>query len=343
MNRRLRGESLWRAAASAEVMVDCLPRLDLAGRLLLVDDDSGALQRALAGQGGVETVVWGRRAVGGRPARPWPAEGPFAAALVRLPKGREALEMVLHAVAARLVAGGQLLVYGTNDEGIRSAGKRLAELLGAADTVDARRHSRVMRGRRPAVLPGLKGELADWRQTWELRVDGQPRAWVSYPGLFAHGRLDEGTELLLTALPDPGPGARVLDFGCGTGVIGAVVAARRPDVALDLLDIDALALEAARANVPGAATLLGADLGAVGETRYHAILSNPPIHTGKGEDYRVLQHLVAEAPRHLLPRGCLQLVLQARLTGAAELLADHFGQVEVVAENTRFRVWRARR
>ena len=45
--------------------------------------------------------------------------------------------------------------------------------------------------------------------------------------------------------------ARVLDYGAGSGVIGAALRLREPTVDLHLLDSDALALEAAAKNLPG--------------------------------------------------------------------------------------------
>ncbi|NJO35532.1 MAG: 16S rRNA methyltransferase, partial [Rhodospirillales bacterium] len=34
-----------------------------------------------------------------------------------------------------------------------------------------------------------------------MEIAGTTRDWITYPGIFAAGRLDEGTALLLDALP----------------------------------------------------------------------------------------------------------------------------------------------
>ncbi len=132
----------------------------------------------------------------------------------------------------------------------------------------------------------------------------------------------------------------MLDYGCGSGVIGAAMVAFEPSVALDLLDADAVALEAARENVPGARVLLGATLAATGSRRYDAILSNPPLHAGAAEDHALLEQLVAEAPRHLKPGGLLQIVVQRRVP-LDRLLAKRFATVTLPAQSSRYRVWRA--
>jgi 16S rRNA (guanine1207-N2)-methyltransferase len=93
-------------------------------------------------------------------------------------------------------------------------------------------------------------------------------------------------------------------------VIGAAALAAAPDIVLDLLDDDAVALEAARENVAGAHLVLGAGLADAGATDYAAILSNPPLHKGIAEDHALLEQLIADAPTHLRSGGCLQIVVQ---------------------------------
>jgi 16S rRNA (guanine1207-N2)-methyltransferase len=165
---------------------------------------------------------------------------------------------------------------------------------------------------------------------------------VSYPGLFASGRLDDGTALLLDALETLPTGARVLDYGCGSGVIGAAALAREPSIALDLMDADAVALAAAQENVPSARVILGTALDDAGPLAYDAILSNPPLHRGIAEDHVLLDRLVDDAPGHLRTGGMLQIVVQRRVV-LEHRLGERFREVSVAAENGRYRVWRARR
>ena len=117
--------------------------------------------------------------------------------------------------------------------------------------------------------------------------------------------------------------------------------AASPDVALTLLDNDAVALAAAGENVPGARLVLGDRLGDAGTAAYDAILSNPPLHRGIAEDHAQLEQLVTRAPEHLGAGGLLQVVVQRRVP-LDRLLPARFEQVRIVAENGRYRVWRAR-
>lgn len=308
-----------------------------SGRILLVNQ-GGMLPSLIEGRG-LAYTVWNRRVAADIPAMPWPPAGPFDTALVRLPKARDEQDMTAHAALGALGPEGRLIVYGGNDEGIRSAAKMLEDLMGTVETLATRGHGRMLAVQRKAE-GSFRDTLRAWRIETPIEVAGSRRDWISYPGIFAAGRLDEGTALLLGVLPAVPARARVLDYGCGSGVIGAAVLAREAGVVLDMLDSDTVALEAARENVPGARSVPGTRIADAGCKVYAAIVSNPPLHQGAAKDHTLLEQLVADAPSCLAPGGVLQIVVQRRLP-LDKLFAQHFGHADVVAENGRYRVWRA--
>jgi 16S rRNA (guanine1207-N2)-methyltransferase len=338
---RLRVRDGWRGEACATVMAELVPTLALSGRALVIDDDNDTVASALR-DAGVTAVPWYRRALHGHTAAAWPPPETVDIATLRLPSSRDALDMLLHAAATRLAPGGRLFVYGTNDEGIRSTSRWIEALFGDTRTLDTRRHSRVLAATRPPAIPDLRAVLDDWRTPFTIDLADGRLDFISYPGVFAHGKLDAGTRLLLDAMPTPPADARVLDFGCGAGVLSAVLRHRAPSTALDLVDVFAPAVAAARLNVPTARIFLGDAWTAIDpSTRYDFILSNPPIHTGVGEDYRVLTALIEQSPDHLTPTGELWLVVQ-RTVPLHDLLATSFARIDEPSGNSQFRIWRAR-
>jgi 16S rRNA (guanine1207-N2)-methyltransferase len=263
----------------------------------------------------------------------------FSAALLRLPKDKRELVMTAHLIAARLRPAGPLIVYGGNDEGIRSAGKALDDL-GHAETVAARGHGRILRLR--IHNPPSRGDLAAWRETQAIRFgNGPERPWVSYPGVFAGGGLDPATALLIAHLPTVPPSARVLDFACGTGIIAGALLAREPTIAVTGIDNDLLALRAAAENIPGATWLWATSLDDVPHRAFDLIVSNPPFHEGVREDAGCLAALIDRAPGCLAPGGALVLVTQRRFALAA-MLEAHFKTVSMAADDGLSRVWCAR-
>ena len=65
-------------------------------------------------------------------------------------------------------------------------------------------------------------------------------------GVFSKGELDQGTRLLLDALP--ALRGDVLDLGCGWGAIGIAVARLCPEARVTMVDVNLRALDLARRN-----------------------------------------------------------------------------------------------
>lgn len=354
MSRPAKSDPRWRTEAAGAVMAGCVDRLIPTdgppyAPVLVAGEASALLLAALAALE-LQPHPWMRRAgldTAGAIPEPWPRPAACAAAILRLPRAKDELDMMLHAAAATVVPGGVIAVHGANDEGIRSVASRMEALLGSAQTLDQRAHCRVIVATRPAVVAGLKPRLSDWRQQTRLTVAGTERGWVSYPGLFAKGSLDAGTALLLSALTDLGPlgsataeTPRVLDFGCGTGIIAAHVQGRYPSSRIEITDVDSLAIQAALENVPTATAHTVAALDDLGPGRFDLIVSNPPIHSGRDEDYTVLARLITQSGTRLTPRGRLVIVVQRRVP-VEPWLTVAYAQVAKLAEDTRFTVWHA--
>ncbi|HJZ30735.1 MAG TPA: methyltransferase [Hyphomicrobiaceae bacterium] len=327
-------------AAADALIARSLDALNLTGRVLLANPSPGL--PAIVAKRGRASALWQRRlAAAGGEAQPWPPPGPFDVVLLRLAKAKDEQEMALHAALSVLGTSGRLLLYGGNDEGIRSAAAAVEELCGGVDTIARRGHGRLIAAERPANLASLRGELAEWRRQTTLTIKGKARPWTSYPGLFAADRIDAGSLLLIDTLPALAARAWVADFGCGAGVIAAALADSE-QIRLDLIDHDSVALLAANDNVPSGRVHLGSSLAAVPGARYDAIISNPPLHIGVTESHQVLDQLILDAPAHLAPGGMLQVVVPRHLP-LAERLRRQFDQVSVLAETGRYRVWQARR
>lgn len=324
--------------ASSAVAADWLVAHPPAGPVLTIGD-AGPVGDALD-RLKLPREAWVRLAHAGAPATAWCPDGPFATAVVHWPKGRDAQRMVVHVVAARLAPGGTCWVHGHNEEGIKSAEKVLREAFGSVQAVEARRHCRLWSCTQP--LPVGNGAIDDWSTEHADVVATKQLRWRSWPGLFAHGRVDDGTEILVRSMPALAPGARVLDWGCGAGVLALGLLARNPGIAIDLLDIDALAVHAARVNVPEAGDAWVSDgwIGLPPDRRWNVIATNPPWHAGVSTDWTALLDLIRVAPERLVPGGELWMVTRRELP-VGPLLERGFARVRIVESRAAFRVWAA--
>ena len=328
----------WRDRAASELMSRVLDGVGIRGDVLVMLEPRPEVAAAVTEAGG-QARSWHRFARAGRAASAWIPAGPFAAATLRLPKAKDELDMAVHAAASVLEIGAPLWVYGANDEGAGSAGRVIEPLMGLARTVGSGGRCRVLEAVRQVDGPSPRGTLDEWRRSTSLEFPGGPREWISYPGIFAHGRLDPGTLALLEALRTfPLAGRRVLDFACGSGVIGAFLSALEPTAQVDLLDVDAVALAAAGENVSGARLIPSDGFDTLARERYDLIVSNPPYHEGKAETGSVLERLIRGAPDYLVTGGSLVLVTQRRFPVAA-LMKSTFKTAGVSLDAGPHRVW----
>lgn len=130
-------------------------------------------------------------------------------------------------------------------------------------------------------------------------------------GVFAHGHIDFGTDLLLRSIPPPPPG-ELVDVGCGYGAVAITLALRRPDARVWAVDVNRRALELCSRNAEraGALNVVPAEPAAVPNAlRFAGVYSNPPVRLGK----EPLHALLLEWIDRLQPPHAAFLVVQRHL------------------------------
>ena len=107
---------------------------------------------------------------------------------------------------------------------------------------------------------------------------------TSGSGVFAKGRLDVGTAILFRETEPPAAG-RVLDLGCGYGVIGLAIATAVPAAEVTAVDVNERAVLLANENAVRLGVADRYRAAVPGEidpaATYDEIWSNPPIRIGK--------------------------------------------------------------
>lgn len=253
-------------------------------------------QFAVEAQGGVVVTPWRDRHRAAEAAELSAVADPAEVAsashpnvVVNIQKSRAATASDLAEAWRILAPGGQLLLAGPNTLGITSAVKRLAKELDQEPIVASNRaKSRIVRFKRDdgpgpareatpafeATFPNLQGET----QTLEL---------ATRPGVFSAKKLDAGSQLLLDSLAEwigRKPPKRLVDLGCGTGVLGLAAAHLCPDAECLLVDADARAVACARENVErlGLSDRVRVEWWDAREKplgdRFDVALVNPPFH-----------------------------------------------------------------
>ncbi|SDR86442.1 16S rRNA m(2)G 1207 methyltransferase [Halopseudomonas xinjiangensis] len=269
-----------------------------------------------------------------------PAYSDLDAAILVMPKAIERAEYALAQIAPLLAMGTPLYLVGEKKGGITRA-ERLLEGYGARpEKLDSARHCQLWRVQLDRQAPAF--DLGAWARRVRVELPDQTVEMVTLPGVFSHGRLDEGSELLLEETASL-PRGKALDFGCGAGVLATALARRNPDTRFDLVDVDALALycaqETLRLNAVDAEVYPSDGLSDV-HGRFAAVVSNPPFHTGIRHDTSVAEGFLNQVTRNLLPKGELRIVANGFLKYPA-LIESHIGPCQVLRETNRFKVYSA--
>jgi 16S rRNA (guanine1207-N2)-methyltransferase len=250
---------------------------------------------------------------------------PYAAALVCLPRSREAARGLIARAASEVTPGGIIVVDGQKTDGIESA---LKELRGRVELSESLSKAH---GKLATFVAGP--DLSDW-----LARPTMIEGFQTLPGIFSADGPDQGSALLVSALPAKLSG-KVADLGAGWGYLAADVLKRPGVKRLDLVEAEADALDCARINITDPrARFHWADATAWRpDSLLDAVVMNPPFHLGRDADPGLGTAFIRAARRMLAPDGSLWLVANRHLPYDA-VLTECFLHREEVAGNGSFRV-----
>lgn len=249
------------------------------------------------------------------------------------PKAKGRLEWWLDQIQQQ-AANARLWILGENLGGIKSLPKRVAPWA-SCDKVDSARHCGLFAVQREQALPT--------DQHW-LSFDWNGHRIHALPGVFSQNRLDTGTAVLLSQLPQLS--GSLLELGCGSGVLSLALLKGNTQNQLTTVDIDWLATTSTErtlveAGLADRAKVLWCDgLSEVPPARYDHLVTNPPFHTGLRTHYEPSERFFAASHEWLKPGGSLWWVANDFLDYQSVLKKGAF-EVQQMTRERGFRVFRA--
>ncbi|MFB7847572.1 methyltransferase [Streptomyces sp. NPDC056053] len=336
--------------------------VDLSGTVVVVGDRWGALSTVLAEHRPVQITdsYLARRATLANLAR----NGADADAvrllsardappdrvdvlLVRVPKSLALLEDQLHRIAPAVHAGTVVIGTGMVREIHTSTLELFERIIGPTRTSLAVRKARLILC---TPDPGLARTPSPWPRRYELPEGIGPvsgRTVVNHAGIFCADRLDIGTRFFLGHLPARSGPDRVVDLGCGNGVVGLAAALANPEASVTFIDESyqavASAEETFRANAGPDAEAefrVGDGLADMPPASVDLVLNNPPFHSHQATTDATARTMFHGARTALRPGGELWVVGNRHL-GYHTQLRRIFGNCATVAGNPKFVVLRA--
>ena len=128
-------------------------------------------------------------------------------------------------------------------------------------------------------------------------------------GVFSKDKFDYGTRVLLHNIDIHSLCGKVLDLGCGTGVVGLILGTLNKNISIDMVDVNERAIELARDNIKLNNldnNLYISDVYSNVKDKYDYIITNPPIRAGKD----VVRRFLVGAKDYLNVNGTLYFVMR---------------------------------
>lgn len=159
-------------------------------------------------------------------------------------------------------------------------------------------------------------------------VLGEALELQTEPGLFSPEHVDYGTLAMLSTV-EFAPEMKVMDLGCGCGVVGIVAARKCGAENVWMADVNPSAVETALANaarngVAGVHAVCSDGFAQVDDAGFDLILSNPPYQT----DFAVAKKFIEKGFNRLKISGKMVMVTK-RLDWYRNKLRAVFGGVRV--------------
>ena len=176
----------------------------------------------------------------------------------------------------------------------------------------------------------------------KIRVLGMEFEIYTAGGVFSPKKLDLGTRRLIESVIIK-KGWKIMDFGCGYGVVGISIKKKYPGVDVVMSDVNERAAKLAKMNIKLNnidAEVLQSDMFKNKELdamRFNTVLLNPPQTAGK----KVCFSMIEQAEEHLMKGGLLQLVARSQKGGKhlSKKMEEVFGNVHVIAKKSGYWVY----
>ena len=182
----------------------------------------------------------------------------------------------------------------------------------------------------------------DYLKELKTTVNGKELKFYTYPGVFSYRKPDSGTLLLGRNLPDTRPG-KILDIGCGCGLLSLIAHHNYSAAEIHGIDIDprAVALSELNFERSGRLSAWGSNLfERVMDTDYDLIISNIPAKPTK----EVHTELIEQSFNHLREGGAIYIVAAGRLKKyLVRLLNETYGNSDTIGRNKTHTVIAARK
>jgi 16S rRNA G1207 methylase RsmC len=165
----------------------------------------------------------------------------------------------------------------------------------------------------------------------------------NHANVYAREKLDIGARYFLDNLPNVSPETKVIDLGCGNGVIGLSVLAQQPEAHVLFIDESVMAMASAKENIEKnlpeqidqCQFQLNDCLTDVESNSVDLVLFNPPFHQQTATTDHIAWQMFKDSFRVLKKGGELRIIGNRQLGYHIKLMRI-FGNEKLIASNSKF-------
>ncbi|MCW5197207.1 methyltransferase [Buchnera aphidicola] len=162
------------------------------------------------------------------------------------------------------------------------------------------------------------------------------------PGVFGYRGLDKGSLLLISTFHKNITG-QVLDIGSGSGILSVILKKIAVNTEITLVDNNNIALLCSKNtlrynNIIG--TVLFSNIYSNINNKFDLIISNPPTHCGKKNNFNIIKHIIQNSVKYLKKNGILRIVIHSYISCHKELLKT-FNNYTIIKQMNHFCVYQS--
>jgi len=165
----------------------------------------------------------------------------------------------------------------------------------------------------------------------------------NHANVYAREKLDIGARYFIENLPKVTPNSKVIDLGCGNGVIGLTVLANQPEAHVQFIDESTMAMASAKHNIETnlpevieqCEFTLNDSLTDIEGGSVDLILCNPPFHQNTATTDHIAWQMFKDSHRVLRKGGELRIIGNQKLAYHIKL-QRLFGNETLIASNDKF-------
>jgi ribosomal protein L11 methyltransferase (prmA) len=191
-----------------------------------------------------------------------------------------------------------------------------------------------------------KPEIKSEKKRIKYTIQNKKFEFITDNGVFSKSKVDFGTDLMLNEFLKKNRGLevekiKILDIGCGYGVVSVVLKSFYPEISITLSDVNERALELSEENLKkydiNDYHIIKSDAFEKITEKFNVILSNPPIRAGKD----IIFKIYSEAYEHLNENGEFYCVIQTKhgAKSTQKKLMEIFGNCDTVTIDGGYRIF----